>query len=212
MKHYLPYAISIALAILMLRQCEKNNRNTTIANQNQTALTDTLKHYQNKLGTTTASIKTLQATNKKQLSALLGKDREIEKLKQEFANVKTVVKYKTVTKFDTIKVFFEQPIREYDFVRAGKVSHKHYSFSYSADNVGFTLEDLTIPNQVTVITGTKRKWFLGKQYITTDVTNSNPYVAVTNLKAATVQIPQPWYKKWYVWLAAGFVTGTVIAN
>ncbi|QYJ68943.1 DUF6549 family protein [Flavobacterium litorale] len=212
MKHYLPYAVSIALAILLLHQCQKYNHNTTIANQNQAALTDSLKHYQNKLGTTTASIKTLQATHKKQLSALLGKDREIEKLKQEFANIKTVVKYKTVTQFDTIKVFFEQPIREYDFVRAGKVNHKHYSFSYSADNVGFTLEDLTIPNKVTIITGVKRKWFLGKQYITTDVTNSNPYVTVTNLKAAEVQIPQPWYKKWYVWLAAGFVTSTVIAN
>ena len=61
--------------------------------------------------------------------------------------------------------------------------------------------------ETTIITGSKRKWFLGKEIYTTDITNSNPHIEITQLKAAEVIIPEPWYKKWYVWFAAGLAGG-----
>ncbi|WP_294734763.1 hypothetical protein [uncultured Flavobacterium sp.] len=209
MKKYIPYIIIGVMSLLWLQQCSKSKSRDT---SNIEAMNYTIRYYENALGTVTASKKTLQAVNTKQALALLGKNKELEKLTKEFTKVRSIVHYETVTQIDTIKVLFEKPVRIYDFVRVGRVKEKHYSFMYEVDTFGFTLDSLQIPNEVTVITGTKRKWFLGKQTLVTDVTNSNPYITVTDIKATEVVIPEPWYKKWYVWLATGFVAGAAISN
>lgn len=61
-------------------------------------------------------------------------------------------------------------------------------------------------------TGTKRKWFLGKETLTTDITSDNPYLKVTEITSAEVTVPTPWYKKWYVWAAVGAAGGFFIAK
>ncbi|MFL9845446.1 DUF6549 family protein [Flavobacterium rhizosphaerae] len=177
-----------------------------MADINLTALNDTVKHYTNKLGTQTASISTLQLDKEQLQDLILSKDVELNELSKEFAKVSSLVKYKTITKYDTIAIIYTDSI-PCDFTRLSTVKKEWYGFNYISSQSGFKIDSLTIPNQTTVITGTKRKWFLGKETITTDITNSNPYINVTDIKAAEIVIPVPWYKKWYVWTAAGLALG-----
>lgn len=209
MKKYLPYILCGVLLVLLLQQrCSGEN----IVKDNYEALNDSIKYYKNRLGTETATIKTLQA-DKKTLGILLtDKDKELQELIKEFSSVRNVVKYKDRIIIDTIQVTYTDTLPCPEFERTGAVKNKWYSFRYKSMNDGFTLDSLTIPNEVTVITGVKRKWFLGKQTITTDVTSTNPYIKVTELKAAELEVPSPIYKKWYVWLGIGILGGVIVAN
>ncbi|GGB83901.1 hypothetical protein GCM10007424_24890 [Flavobacterium suaedae] len=208
-KKYIPYLLcSVLLVILLQPRCNSETRIKT----NYQALNDSISYYKNRLGSQTATIKTLLA-DKETLGVLLtDKDKELQELIKEFASVKNVVKYKDRIVIDTIKVTYTDTLPYPDFERTGKIKNKWYSFRYKSMNDGFTLDSLTIPNEVTVITGVKRKWFLGKQTITTDVTSTNPYIKVTELKAAEVEVPTPVYKKWYVWLGVGILGGILVAN
>lgn len=209
MKAYITYVIIAVLLLLLISQCSESK---SIATANYEALNDTVSYYKNRLGTQTATIKTLQAANEKQAFALIGKDKEIAELSKGFKEVKYITKYETETIFDTINIPFEVPVPAPDFTRSGVFKKKHISFNYKVDNLSLSLDSLTIPNNTIVITGTKQKWFLGKQYVTTDITNSNPYVTVTDIKSVEIAVPTPWYKKWYVWAGVGLVGGIWIAQ
>ncbi len=211
MKKSIPYIIIAFLLILLINQCSSSS-NKNITQANYEALNDTVRYYKNRLGTETATIKTLQTDRYSLNALLLNKDKELKELTKEFTEVKNVVKYKTVTEIRTVIDSFTVPIPCHDFVRKGRVNKKHYSFTYKIDPLTFTLDSLHIPNETTVITGVKRKWFLGKQYVATDVTSSNPYVKTTDLKAYQMEVPNPIHKKWYVWLGAGVLTGVLISN
>jgi len=178
---------------------------------NMQALTDTVKHYKNKLGTVTASKQTLQLDNAQLKNVLLKKDRELFELSKEFLQLKSIAKYNTVTTLPGIPIIYHDTI-PCIFERSGRLKDKWYSFTYQSNQNGFTVDSLSIPNTTTIITGTKRKWFLGKESLTTDITNTNPYVKVTGITAAEIDIPAPWYKKWWIWFAAGIAGGAFIAR
>ncbi|RYD86366.1 MAG: hypothetical protein EOP54_30470 [Sphingobacteriales bacterium] len=211
MKKYIPHIIIIALVVALLFSLQRCAYNKRVGTDNAVTLTDTVQHYINTLGTQSASIKTLQADKAGLKTLLLDKDAALAALAGEFAKVHTIVKAETVFKADTITVAYTDTI-PCDFDRSGSVLDEWYSFRYTSNQKGFKIDSLTIPNSITVITGTKRKWFLGKETLTTDITNTNPYIIVTHIKAAELTVPVPWYKKWYVWLAAGAVGGFVIAK
>ncbi|MES2484832.1 MAG: DUF6549 family protein [Bacteroidota bacterium] len=208
MKKYIPYIIIATLAVALFLSIERCTYNKSQGDDNASALTDTVKYYTNRLGTQTASIKTLQVNKAGLKSLLLDKD---VALAGEFAKVHTIVNTETVFKVDTITVAYNDTI-SHNFERSRHVLDKWYSFGYHSNQNGFKIDSLVIPNSITVITGTKRKWFLGKETITTDVTNTNPYVTVTNIKAAELSLPVPWYKKWYIWLAVGVAGGFAVAK
>lgn len=209
-RHLIPWALCLMLAVAFLLSLQKCSEEIGRADDNLAALTDTVKHFKNKLGTQTASIKTLQLTKKQLQDNFIKKDAELKLLAKEFASIKSVVRYQTITEIDTILVLFKERI-PCDFTpKIDSVKTKYYSFAYKLDPAGLQLNKIIIPNEATILTGFKRKWFLGKQTLTTDVTNSNPYIQVTGITSADVVIPEPWYKKWYVWLAAGLVTGAFI--
>jgi len=211
MKKYIPYIIIATLAVALFLSIERCSYNKRIADDNASALTDTVKYYTNRLGTQTASIKTLQVNKAGLNTLLLDKDKELAALASEFAKLKSVVKADTELRIDTITVAYNDALR-YNFERSGRVVGEWYSFGYSSNQNGFKIDSLKVPNSITIITGSKRKWFLGEETITTDVTNTNPYVTITNVKAAEITLPAPWYKKWYVWLTVGAVGGFAAAK
>jgi hypothetical protein len=213
MKKYFPYIMVVVLVVLLLLSIQRCTYNRTLGSGNAAALTDTVAYFTNKLGTQTASIKTLLADKQQLASLILAKDKQLSALASEFANVHAVVKYKTVTAVDTVYIAYARPLDTLPaFERNGAVFNPWYSFDYKVKNNGLNLANLTMQTETAVITGVKRNWFLGKETLVTDVTNTNPYVTVTNLKAAEVTLPVPWYKKWYVWLAAGAVGGFLMAK
>jgi len=201
----------IVLCIAIFFALLKCNRDVGGRSGNAVAISDTLRYYQNKLKGTTATMRTLQLENNQVKNTLLQKDKELAALASEFAKVHYVTKYSTVTKYDTIAVVFKDTV-PCVFERLGNVTEKWYSFGYRANQKGVEFDTLTIPNTATVITGVKRKWFLGKETLVTDITNTNPHIKVTGITAAEVILPQPWFKKWYIWAIIGGVGGFFAAK
>lgn len=209
MKKYIPYIIIVLLAVLLLLSVQRCQRVESVALKNMQAWNDTLITFENKVGTITASIKTLQVDKSTLKSMVLERDKKLAALAGEFAQVHTVVQTNTVTKIDTIHVVYTEPVTS-DFQRSGSVNERWYSFTYQSNENGLRLSNFAVPDTVALITGIKRKWFLGKETLTTDVTHSNPHVTVTGITSAELTVPTPWYKKWYVWMVAGAIGGAFI--
>lgn len=211
MKTKLLYIIIAGLAIALLfsvKQC----RSTALREAtNINALTDTVQHYTNALGRQTATIKTLHLNKNQLKEVILKKDKQLAVLTKGFTNIHNVIQYKTITRYDTVSITYHDTV-PCVFKRDGLVEKSWYRFHYTADQKGITLDSLIFPNTATVITGTKRKWFLGKETLYTEVTNTNPHITVTDLKAAEIILPTPVYKKWYVWLGVGLAGGYLLGR
>lgn len=203
-----PILCVLLLLLLVVSECRRRD-DRKISKANMRAAFDSVTYYKNKLGTQAASVKTFQFDKKSMHNELIKKDTELNALAKEFASVKSVVKLRTVTKLDTIYAPFTKAI-QCEFKQKDSVSKPFYSFGYSIDSTGLEIKDFIIPNETTIITGFKRKWLLGNQTLTTDVTHSNPHIKTENILSAEVIIPEPWYAKWYVWLVTGLVTGILV--
>lgn len=211
MRLALLYPALIILICSLLYQCNDNINIRQKYDFNINSLTDSIRYYKNSLGTQTASIKTLNGDKAEIERMLIKKDNELRLLTKQFTQLKSVTKIKSNIKIDTIKTAFENYIKcDTTFYASGNINTKWYSLNYKVTNDSLTISPFAMHTETTVITGLKRKWFLGKQTLYTDVTHSNPYIHIDNIKAAEVTIAQPWYKKWYVWLAAGVTAGIML--
>jgi hypothetical protein len=210
MKNYKYPSIITALLIILFYSVNQCQGFRQAAETNLTALSDSVYYYRNRLGTQTASIKTLEVQQSDLKKVILSKDKQLAALSKEFSRIRSIVQYNQHISYDTITVAYKDTV-PYVFNRSGMVNTKWYAFKYKSTNNGFVIDSLTLDNRVTVISGCKRSWLLGRQTLVTDVTNSNPHITVTGLKSIEVVVPSPWYKKWYVWLGAG-VIGTLLAR
>ncbi len=202
-------AITGAVVLCLLGALLNFRQKLKIAETNYTALTDSVTVYKNKIGGQTASIATLQLDNATFRKAILQKDAKLKALSSEFARVKSVVKTITNTKLDTIRIAYTDSV-PFAFSRNGTLKERWYTLNYASDADGVTITQLEIPDTTMVITGIKKSWFLGKETMVTDVTHANPFVKVKTIQSAEITIPTPWYKKWFVWLAAGIAGGLLL--
>lgn len=217
MKTLIPYITALLLLVALMHQCGKNSENVKQYEANIDALTDTVKHFKNALNTQTAGIKTLQFNRKQLQEVIVAKDAELALLTKEFAKLNSVTKFKSKIVFEPIAIAHNKPVLPVsvqdtvgEFKRMGAVFNKWYSLNYGISNDSLVIHPFTAYTETTVVTGIKKKWFLGRETITTEITNSNPYITVTEVKAAQVVLPQPVYKKWYVWLGVGIAGGLLI--
>lgn len=210
-KRLIPSCICLVLLVIIVFQCESGFRKKDIYNTNLIAFADTVSYYKNVLGNQTATIKTL-ALQKEQLDKIIiKKDKQLKVLTAEFSSVNSVIKYSTQTKIDTIVTVFKNPVDSIPrFCITGDRFDKWFSFKYKVTNDSLILSSFITHTDAAIITGYKRKWFLGKETLTTDITFSNPYIEVNQLSSAQVSIRQPLYKKWYIWLGMGIVGGLLI--
>ncbi len=176
--------------VLSVSQCTQAKKRTL---DNLTASQDSITYYKNRIGTVTASKHTLQLTNKELKRTIYKKDTTINKLRKEFSKVKTIVKTKTVVKVDTVLVAFDSIVPGPAFVRTGAHADKWFNFDYTINPEGFSLTNIKIPSEQVVITGFKRKWLLGRQTLTTDITYTNPYIYTAEVKTVEVVVPKPFY-------------------
>jgi hypothetical protein len=209
MKHYFSYIICLLLIVSLIYQCSKNNELSMRYEIDARTLTDTVTYYKNSLGSHTATINTLQGDKEVIEKIVLEKDIALKALYKEFKTIKSLSKVNSTIHIDTIAIVFDKPVEcdSVKFKKSGYITSKWYSLGYRVNNDSLIISPFTTWTETTTITGFKKKWFLGKQTLVTDVTNSNPYITVTNIKAADIIIPEPWYRKWYVWLAVGIAGG-----
>jgi hypothetical protein len=210
MKSHIYPGIITALLIILFYSVDRCQGFRQAAETNLTALVDSVHYFRNRLGTQTARIKILEVKQSDLKKVILSKDEQLAALSKEFSRIRTIVQYNQHISYDTITVAYKDTV-PYVFNRSGMVNTKWYVFKYKSTNNGFVIDSLTLDNKVTIMSGFKRSWLLGRQTLVTDVTNSNPHIMVTELKSTEIVVPSPWYKKWYVWFGAG-VIGTLIAR
>lgn len=201
----LPWALLIIALLFAYQKWQGEKR----ANQNLATLQVDLKTFKNKVGTLTATVGTLQLTKRELEQTILKKSDTISNLIKEFSRANTIVITETKTQIDSIPVPFEVPV-PFDFTRAGSKTEKWYSFNYEVDQNGLSLSNFQTQTETTTITGFKRNWFLGRQYATTDVTHSNPFITTTQIQAIEVVVPVKWYNTRTFNLGLGILAGALI--
>lgn len=204
---WIAVAVIVALSILYYLKIQE----TKVQKQNVEALEGELKISRLKNGTLVTSASTLQY-EKEQLEKYIEKqDKSYQLLADKFSKVKGSVKTITETVIDSIPVPYEVIVSE-PFFRMGNVVTKEYSFGYTVDNSKFVLKDFTVPDSLSIITGTKRKWFLGKETHTADVINTNKYVKIKNVEHIEFKQPKKFYETTAFKLGVGFLGGYLIRS
>lgn len=205
---FFPYLVILILLVLLNRQCQ-NTENVFAFLENER---QEVRFYKNKLGTVTATVTASELSNKQLKELLLKKNDSLRLLASEFHKIRTITKIKEVIKIDSVNVPFLVEI-PCEFERLGKYdTDSHFKFDYVLNQSGFSLSNIEIPNTQTIITGTKRKWIFGKQYLTTDITNTNPYINTTEVQSVVIPIKNEWYNSKWLWLGAGFVGGVLTSR
>ena len=197
--------IAIVLLCMLFSQCSEKHRLQT----NLTALSTENVTYKNKLGTVTMQNATLQLTKIELQKNVIDKDHKIKVLSAGFYRINNITTVKTITKTDTIKIPFDVPA-PCNFVREGAIFKDWYSLGYKVDSLGVTIEPISIPNEQIIITGFKRKWFLGKTTAVTEVSNTNPLIEIQDVHSFETIVPKHWYESRIIWLTAGFITGAIL--
>lgn len=198
----------IALLLFSVKRCKEESYLKDSANK---VLSSKVEYYKNKLGSKTATIDVLETDNKTLKKEILKKDDSLNKLASDFSKVISIVKAKEEIKIDSIGFTFDEPF-DCEFTKFGRHDTKWFSFLYQVDNKGFVLDDIRLKNETTVLTGFKRKWFLGKRSLKTDITNSNPYFKTTEIQSTTVKIPVKFYDTRLFNIGVGILLGKLISD
>jgi len=202
------YTIATLVIVLFLSvyQCTSNKK---LAQSQAVAFADTTNHYENEIGTITATKKVLQLEKKDLKELVYAQDTTLNKLRKDFAKVNAITQAKTITIIDSIPVPFEVRV-PCDFERKGKHLDKWLQFDYAVNQDGFNISDFIMLNKQTAITGFKRKWFLGKQTYTTDITNTNPHIKITEVQTIQVVVPKRFYDTRLFNIVVGFLGGALL--
>jgi len=128
---------------------------------------------------------------------------------KKFHEIKTVTKYVDRLQIDTIKIVYKDSI-PCDFNRAGYLKTKEYSFTYESNNKGFKLNNVIIEDSLLIVTGIKRKWFLGREINTIDISHSNKYIVTDNIQHFEVKEKKKFYDTNLFKFGIGFIAGVAI--
>ena len=191
-----------------IKQCSDNSNKY---DSEIDALNANVEYFKNKLGTETASKIVFQASNKQLKEMILMKDDSLRKLADEFSKIKSIVVVDTKIVIDSIRVPFGIPI-PCDFYKIGSYLTSDFKFDWKLTEKGFDLNDVVIPNEQTIITGFKRNWFLGRQILVTDVTNTNPLIETTNIQTTYVRVPKPFYNTRVFNISIGLIGGMLLSK
>jgi hypothetical protein len=133
-------------------------------------------------------------------------------LTKKFAKPKTITKIVEVVRIDTVNIVYHDTITM-PFERKGSIVSKDYSLDYKSTHKGISIANLAIkPDTVEIVTGMKRKWFLGRQTQTIDVTHSNPLVKTVGLQHIEIKEKKKFYETTFFKVGAGILLGATITR
>lgn len=202
----IPLAISAIFSLILLSllfsTCENNK--TQLATIN--SLQSENKEYRLKNGQLVLSQEVVTFDNAQMKKKL----KELAPAKK-FVKVKTVTKFVTETKIDTLSIVYRDSV-PCQFERFGQILSKNYSLNYKSNQSGVTISKLEIPDSLVLITGTKRKWLFGKQTTTIDVIHSNPIIKSSNLQSFELKEKKRFYQTDLFKIGIGLIGGILIAH
>tara|TARA_R110002049_G_scaffold309180_1_gene518117 strand:- start:10861 stop:11487 length:627 start_codon:yes stop_codon:yes gene_type:complete len=208
MKKLILILIIIFFASISVKLYLDKNKISNINTQNINALNDSIKYHKNKYNKEVASKLALQY-NLSQLKDVAKKNEELKEVIKNFKKPITIVKTKQVTKIDTVYIPFDKPI-EHDFKRFFDLNDKYYQLNGKVSNLGISIDNITIPNKQNIIVGWKKQGLFKKPLLTTEITNSNPYIKQIEIQPIVITYPKIIYEKWYVVLPVGYILGKAL--
>ena len=205
-KNRIYIAVLLVVCLILLSQLFQKCESEKVQLANVEALNKQTQFYKLKNGQLVTSVENLHYTNSQLKSSLLMKDKNVKELVNKFSNVKSVTKYVTNTKFDTIKLVYQDSI-PCNFERVGSDLKEWYHIAYKSNQKGVEITELSIPDSVIIVTGEKRKWFWGKRTSVTDITHANPFVETESIQHIEVVKPAKWYDSTILKIGVGLIGG-----
>jgi hypothetical protein len=205
-KNRIYIVLLLVVCLILLSQLFQKCESEEVQLANVEALNKEASIYKLKNGQLVTSVENLHYTNSQLKNSLLMKDKNVKELINKFSNVKSVTKYVTNTKFDTIKLVYKDSI-PCEFERIGSDLKEWYHIAYKSNQKGVEITELSIPDSVIVVTGDKRKWFWGKRTSVTDITHANPFVETESIQHIEIVQPTRWYDSTIFKLGIGFIGG-----
>lgn len=208
-KNRIYIVLLMIVCLILLSQLFQKCQSEKVQLANVEALNSRTEVYKLKNGQLVTSVENLSYTNSQLKNSLLMKDKKVKELINKFSNVKSVTKYVTNTKFDTIKLVYKDSI-PCNFEIIGSDLKEWYHIAYKSNQKGVEITELSIPDSVIVATGDKRKWFWGKRTSVTDITHANPFVETESVQHIEVINPTKWYDSTIFKLGVGFIGGILL--
>ena len=203
--------VLLIVCLFLLSQLFQKCESEKLQLSNVEALNKEAKVYKLKNGQLVTSVENLNYTNAQLKNSILMKDKKVKELVNKFSNVKSVTKYVTNTKFDTIKLVYNDSI-PCEFERIGSDMKEWYHVAYKSNQKGVEIKELSIPDSVIVVTGDKRKWFWGKRTSVNDITHANPFVETESVQHIEVVKPAKWYDSTIFKIGLGFIGGMFLVK
>lgn len=201
--------VLLITCLLLVSQLFSKCESQKVQLANIDALNKELTTYELKNGRLVTSVENLVYTKEQLKKSLIMKDKKVKELIDKFSNIKSVTKFVTNTKFDTIKLTYKDSV-PCNFERIDSVLKEWYHIAYKSNQKGVIITELSIPDSVIVASGEKRKWFWGKRTSVTDITHSNPFVETEQIQHIEVQAPAKWYDSTIFKIGIGFIGGILL--
>ncbi len=151
--------------------------------------------------------------NKDLLKELTKENEELKQATKDFKNVESYTKVKTITKIDTVTVYFDNDIPDFGLLDIS-IDSSLFSLSAVVSNKAFTLRSLEVPNQAQIIIGDKKikGWTgitKGTEY-QINIINSNPLVSNMDMQTYTIKEEKKWYETRGFAAGVGLVGGLIL--
>ena len=200
MKNYLKnnwllIIICIVMASMLFAKCE----NEKVLSGNLDTLNIEMQSYKLKDGKIVNTSKTVTYE----------KIPEKTELTKKFAEVKTIIKIVEKVRIDTVMVAYKDTI-PCKFDRTGSIVKKHYSLDYKSTQKGINVSNLQLSDTLEIVAGTKRKWFLGRETQTIDVSHSNPYITNKEIQHIEIKPKKKFYDTTLFKVGIGIIAGAII--
>lgn len=207
-KKIIIFALSV-ICLLLISQLFSKCESQKVQLVNIDALNSEATTYRLKNGQLVTSVENLVYTKEQLKKSIIMKDKKVKELTDKFSNIKSVTKYVTNTKFDTIKLVYQDSV-PCNFEKVGSDLKQWYHIAYKSNQKGVEITELSIPDSVIVATGEKRKWFWGKRTSVTDITHANPFVETESIQHIEVVQPTKWYDSTIFKIGVGIIGGILL--
>lgn len=208
-KNTIYISVLLIVCLILVSQLFQKCESEKLQLANVEALNSQSKFYKLKNGQLVTSVESLSYTNSQLKKSIIMQDKKVKELTNKFSKVKSVTKYVTNTKFDTIKLTYKDSI-PCNFEKVGSDFKEWYHIAYKSNQKGVEITELSIPDSVIIVTGDKRKWFWGKRTSTLDITHANPFVETQSIQHIEVKEKNKWYNSTIFKIGVGFIGGGLL--
>lgn len=130
---------------------------------------------------------------------------------KKFTEIKTVTRYVDRIKIDTITIRYKDTV-PCVFERSGAINEKEYSLTYQSNQKGLNVYNMQLHDSLLIVTGTKRKWFLGKETNTIYISHTNKYISSDQIQHVEIVPKKPFYDSTLFKFSIGFILGVAVTK